>query len=345
MVGSVGHISKIIWLLYGFLFITFFLIYSSKPKEFTKSYPQFPYNRLLAQPKVFDIELSSVPLIELNELEFSNECNEIFIGKPENPRDLILFSYQELQRKDKTNEKYLNDIENEMNLMRKVLPKVTAKVLVIGSINKDFVRIMNQYEIEIITTTKYNDTWNEDNARNIWAYEYLKDLPNEYDRVFLSDIHNVVLLNDIFKTVDGSKLYLMLEDPGKGNYHLNLIDHYSWISNFLTKSEAFYIDQQQPPFINNKLILGSYNDTLEFLEFFSKIFNLEYKQKENYDLVLINVLYFKNYFQYFPIQIENCTQRMCSNPSKYSFQMKKVLLNSGCSPILIYRRNNGGIVY
>ena len=105
-------------------------------------------------------------------------------------------------------------------------------------------------------------------------------------------------------------------------------------------------DKLNEGFINNKIMIGSYEKVISFLQIFTAYFDNNYSHVKGYGRMLLNIFKYlnvssnddTNLFDYFNPIITNCDQRMCSNSNEYFYNNYAIYMkNTTCSPVLIYK--------
>ncbi|KAL7720346.1 Uncharacterized protein QTN25_002385 [Entamoeba marina] len=265
-----------------------------------------------------------------DKLNFQNHCGMIFNQRAHSSRDLIIYSFGDLTNHYERYEQMpqiLNDIDFSLKLMRKSLPNVTAIVLTIGTVPKDFIDIMNTYKVDIIQMPKF-----------FFTYEYLQTHQNMYDRVLYADIRDAFIFADVFKTVGDNNIYWLLEYFGKRSYRLDYGNHLDWMKYYFNEAEADYIARNKPITINTGVGIGDIKSMINFFEIVSDQFDEQFKNGWGYDLSLINMLCYKGFFSHLHVTLEKCTQRMCYVGELYKFEKNTIVgERSRCSPIILHK--------
>ncbi|KAL7712990.1 Uncharacterized protein QTN25_009468 [Entamoeba marina] len=314
----VEKIQTTLVILYLILFMTFFILYTSDSRsKSSQNLPSTSYYPLAPSP---NLDISS---IDYNKLNYQNQCGTIFNQRAHSSRDLIIYSFGDLSKQYEKYEnlpKILTEIDFSLKLMRRSLPDVTAIVLTIGTVPKDFIDIMNLYRVDIVTSLQFDDKWLASNAKVLFTYGYLQSHQNMYDRVLYADIRDVFIFADVFKTVGDNNIYWLLEHFGKRSYRLDYGNHLDWMKYYFNEAEADYIARNKPITINTGVGIGDIKSMIDFFEIVSDQFDDHFKHGWGYDLSLINMLYYKGFFSHLPVNLEKCTQRMCYIGELYKFE-------------------------
>ena len=175
---------------------------------------------------------------------------------------------------------------------------------------------------------------------------------NKYKRVFLSDIDDVYMFNDIFSTFDEDEIIINKQCFQFESENCNLlfpIDE-RWfnesyiLNNNNTENDLELIkdigkDKINPQVINGGIIFGGTKKVIEFLRIFNKYINPSKAKNFGYDQVLITLLVSKKKFDQIGLKLEQCTQRICFwLDVKYNLNTTKIIYQENmCSPIVLHK--------
>lgn len=292
-------------------------------------------------------------------LNFSGECSKIFKYPKNSNRDLVIFSYQYIPSRKY---KYINNmIHKIMDSFKFSIPN--AKIIVLipkSSENCNTIDVFKYYNIDVIPFENY-ENYHIVSSRFFMALEYLKKNIKKYDRIFLSDLNDVFLFNDIFATFSKDDLILNKECH---DYNNKTGKHCHYLLECRSTKRWFYQsfgdDKQlienfmkfRPENLNAGVILGGIEKMIKFLEIFTKNMDKTKINKFGYDQSLLNKYYYLHYFDSIPLNINGCSQRMCykSNSMVYNKNATRVIFKEDtCSPVLLHKHYptswERGIVY
>ena len=280
-------------------------------------------------------------------LNFSGKCSKIFKYPKNSNRDLVIFSFQYIpSRKYKNINKMIHKIVDSFKFS---IPN--AKIITLipkSSENCSTIQVFKNYNIEVISYEQYED-YHIVTSRFFMALDYLKKNIKKYDRILLSDLNDVFLFNDIFATFSKDDLILNKECHDYNNKTSKtchfLLECKSTKRWFL---QSFKDDKKlienfmklRPENLNAGVILGGIEKMIKFLEIFTKDMDKTKINNFGYDQSLLNKYYYLHYFDSIPLNISECSQRMCykSNSIVSNKNATRVVYKEDlCSPVLLHK--------
>ena len=288
---------------------------------------------------------SDYPLYKNFQLNFRGKCGEIFKYPPNNENDIVIFAYQNIE---------IIKYQNILKLIPKIIDSFqnsvpNAKLLCFvpkNSSNSEVVKILRYLNVSVKIFEGFEDI-HIVNSRFFIIKDYLMKKKNKYKRVFLSDLNDVFLLNDIFATFNENQLILNKEcSYYKREKNCVKIFEYDLVKEwfFYFFGETSEITKKfielDPININAGIILGGTEKIINLLEILTNNFEKEKLKYFGYDQTILNKLYYNNELNSLNLIIEGCTQRICFRPKNLRFNKettKIYFLRNHCSPIIIHK--------
>jgi len=281
------------------------------------------------------------------DLNFTSICN-ISKYKPNNKRDLLIFSYNFLSTIKEY--KMLKNIPILFDGIKNSIPY--AKIICLipeKDINTKVPILLKKYNIELYSFKNYND-WQIVNSRFIISKKYLENNKNKYDRIILSDFGDVFFFYDIFSTFNENEIFCSIQcrdyktKKSKACKKLHHTKDYKWFDlSFDDKELVKNFTRKNYNSLNNGVIMGGYEKMIKFLEIFCNEINVNKKDIFGFDQSLLNKQYYNNQYSEIDFQVERCTQRLCFKPllsfindTEKNCQWIKYQIDS-CSPYLIHK--------
>ena len=205
--------------------------------------------------------------------------------------------------------------------------------------------------IELIPFNGYDD-YSIVTSRYIAIYDYLKTNVNKYKRVFLSDIDDVYMFNDIFSTFNENEVIINKQCFEFESEYCNLlfpIDapwfNESYITNNNNNEKDLDLikdigsDKINPQIMNGGIVFGGIKKVIAFLEIFKEYVNPIKAKNFGYDQVLFTLLVSKHKFDSIGLKVEQCTQRVCfMSHVNYNLNTTKIIYKENmCSPIVLHK--------
>ena len=207
------------------------------------------------------------------------------------------------------------------------------------------------FDVKLIPFSGYDD-YSIVTSRYVAIYHYLKSNANKYKRVFLSDISDVYMFNDIFSTFNENEVTINKQCFEFESEYCNLlfpIDapwfYESYITNYKNNKKDLDLiknigsDKINPQIINGGIVFGGTKKVIEFLKIFNEYVNPIKAKKFGYDQVLFTLLVRKHKFDSIGLKFEQCTQRVCFiSHVKYNLNTTKIIYKENmCSPIVLHK--------
>ena len=280
-------------------------------------------------------------------LNYENDCSKYFKYRHNSKEDIVIFAYTYRPEKD-----FFKIFDNIIDSFKHSVPKATiATVIPEKDIDSKGAHILNKYGILLIPFKGYED-YHIVTSRYIAIYYFLKNNTDKYKKVFLSDIDDVFMFNDIFSTFSEEEIIINKQCWKFESEDCNLlfpIDEKWFNESYINKANNTFKDLElikdisrdriNPHIINGGIIFGGINKVIEFLKIFNEYIN-PYKAKLfGYDQVLITLLVTKKKFESIGLKVERCTQRICFwSDVKYNINATKIIYKENmCSPIVLHK--------
>ena len=288
---------------------------------------------------------SDYPLYKNFNLNFKGKCGEIFKYPSNNEKDIVIFAYQSIE---------ISKYQNIIRLIPKIIDSFknsipNAKLLCFvpkNSSNSDVVKILRYLNISIEIFEGYDDI-HIVNSRFFIIKDFLIKNKNKYKRVFLSDLNDVFLLNDIFATFNETQLIINKECSyyKREKDCVKLFEYYDvkeWFFTFFGETSEITkkFIKLNPINLNAGIILGGTEKIIDLLVILTNNFEKEKLKYFGYDQTILNKLYYNDELKSLNLTIEGCTQRICFRPKNLRFNKattKIYFLRNHCSPIIIHK--------
>ena len=281
------------------------------------------------------------------QLNYDKECSKYFKYKKNSKRDIVIFAYTYRPEK-----KFCQIFDIIIDTFKHSVPRaIIAAVIPQKDKNSRGAKLLKKSGIKLIPFENYED-YNIVTSRYIAIYNFLKNNSNLYERVFLSDIDDVFMFNDIFSTFNENEIVINKqcfkfesEDCNK----LFPIDERWYIESYIksqnnTEKDLELMkdirkDKINPQVINGGIIFGGTKKVIQFLKIFNDYINPNKAKYFGYDQVLITLLVSKKKFESIGLKLERCTQRVCfMSDVKYNLNTTKIIHRQNmCSPIVLHK--------
>jgi len=281
------------------------------------------------------------------ELNYKYECSKYFKYSENSDEDIVIFAYT-----DRPEKNFFEVFENIIESFRNSVPKALIFcVMPEKDINSNGHKILEEYGIKVIPFAGYYD-YNIVTSRYLAIYDFLRFNSKKYRRVFLSDLDDIYMFNDIFSTFNEDEIIISKQcfQFESENCHLLFPIDEGWfnesyiINNNNTELDLELIkdigkDKINPQIINGGIIFGGTKKVIEFLRIFIEHINPDKAKSFGYDQVLITLLVAKNKFSSIGLHLEQCTHRVCFMPDvRYNLNTTKIIYKENmCSPIVIHK--------
>ena len=291
----------------------------------------------------------SYPKFSDFQLNYENKCGEVFKYKKNNERDIVFFGYKfrgSYREKD-----LLSTIYSSLDSFKHSIPN--AKIICFipkNQIYRKIVKILKEFNITIIPFEGYYGI-HIVTSRFFLIQKYLNENKDKYDRILLSDLGDVYVLNDIFSTFSEDELFLNKEcfyyltknETSDCIHMVSFNTTRKWLNKFFDGEIHKNLTERNPVNLNAGIIMGGTEKILKFLNIF--LANLEninkrYLRKFGYDQTILNYLYYYNYFDSIPLKLETCSQRTCfrARSLRYNKNTTKIIFEEDkCSPVLFHK--------
>lgn len=280
------------------------------------------------------------------QLNYKNECSEYFKYRKNSRTDIVIFAYT--YREERNFSEYF---DNLIDSFKHSVPKaIIATVIPKKDCNSTEYDILKKHGIKLIIFEGYED-YNIVTSRYIIIYDFLKKNIHKYKRVFLSDISDVYMFNDIFSTFNEDEIIINKQcyEFESENCHLLFPREEDWFNEFFINQtntikdleliENIGKDKINPIITNAGIIFGGINKMIQFLKIFKEYVNPNKAKFWGYDQILIILLVNKKKFESIGLKIERCTQRICFKLNvKYNLNTTKIIYRENmCSPIVLHK--------
>ena len=228
---------------------------------------------------------------------------------------------------------------------------ILACVIPQHNITSKGAQILIGFGVKLIPFNGY-DGYSIGTIRYIAIYHFLKSNANKYKRVFLPDICDVYMFNDIFSTFNENEVIIHKQCFEFESDYCNLLDPIDWpwfIENYITNNnnnekdleliKDIGRDKINPNIINSGVIFGGTKKVIEVLKIFNEYLNINKAKSFGYDQVLFTLLVSKHKFDSIGLKLEQCTQRVCFLAHvKYNLNTTKIIYKENmCSPIVLHK--------
>ena len=290
----------------------------------------------------------SYPKFSDFQLNYEKKCGEVFKHKKNNERDIVFFGYKYYRKKEN---ELLSLIYSSLDSFKHSIPN--AKIVCFFpkyQMFRKIAKILKEFNITIIPFDDYYGI-HIVTSRFFLIKKYLEENKNKYDRILLSDLGDVFVLNDIFSTFSEDELFLnkecfyyLTKNETRDCIHINTFNTTKrWLNYFFEGEILKNLTERNPVNLNAGIIMGGTEKILKFLEIFLK--NLEninkrFLRKFGYDQTILNYLYYYNYFDSIPLKLETCSQRTCFRSQSLRFNKnttKIIFKEDECSPVLFHK--------
>ena len=318
------------------LIIYLFLIYFFPIKLRTTNFKYIRNDpRLISSRKTY----SDYPGYNNLILNYNGKCGKVFKYAPNSNRDIIIFSYKYLSLKKEI--MMLNLIPKVIDSFKNGIPNARLLCFIPKNNKYTLISLLLSYlKLEIIYFDDYLD-YSIVLSRFLIIKDYLKKNKNNLDRIILSDLNDVFIFDDIFKTISKDELTIFNNclDYDTNEFCLKFggeINNYKWLLNAYGKETTDYFLKKNYTDICAGVIFGGIEKMIQFLEEFTEKFDLSKKDLWGYDETLLNKMFYFNEFKV-KINIEGCSQRNCMDSIDLLSNSRANILvyeKDGCSPIM-----------
>ena len=147
--------------------------------------------------------LANYPGYNNLQLNYLYECSKYFKYRENSKEDIVIFAYTERPEKN-----FAEVFENIIDSFRHSIPKASIFcVMPEKDINSNGHKILEGFGIKVIPFAGYYD-YNIVTSRYFAIYDFLRFNSKKYKRVFLSDIDDVYMFNDIFSTFNENEIII-----------------------------------------------------------------------------------------------------------------------------------------
>jgi hypothetical protein len=281
------------------------------------------------------------------QLNYLYECSKYFKYHKNSREDIVIFAYT-YRRKS-----FFKVFGNIIDSFRNNVPNAEiACVIPKKDLNFKGAKFLEKFSINLIPFKGYED-YSIVTSRYIAIYNFLKLNVNKYKRVFLSDIDDVYIFNDIFSTFNEDEIIINKQCPKFESDKCNLLFPVGerWFNqSYIINDNNTELDLKlikdigknklNPQVINGGIIFGGTKKVIKFLKIFKKYINPSKAKDFGYDQVLITLLVSKKKFSSIGLKLEQCTQRICFRSNvKYNLNTTKIIYQkSMCSPIVLHKK-------
>jgi hypothetical protein len=282
------------------------------------------------------------------QLNYLYECSKYFKYPKNSNKDIVIFAYTYRPKKD-----FFKVFENIIDSFRHSVPNAEiACVIPKKDLKYKGAKFLGEFGINLIPFKGYED-YSIVTSRYVAIYNFLKLNSNKYKRVFLSDIDDVYMFNDIFSTFNEHEIIINKQCPKFESDKCNFlfpIDEKWFNQSYIINDNNTELDLKlikdigkgkiNPQVINGGIIFGGTKKVLKFLEIFNKYINPSKAKDFGYDQVLITLLVSKKKFSSIGLKLEQCTQRICFRSNvKYNLNTTKIVYQRNmCSPIVLHKK-------
>ena len=323
------------------IYLSFFLFYKEKIDKLKIikffSDTNLPYKKALG----------TYPGYNNLHLNYKYECSKYFKYHKNTKEDIVIFAYTTRPEKN-----FFRKFENIIDSYRHSVPNaVIASVIPQKDLNSKGAKLLEEFGINLIPFKGY-ENYCIVTSRYIAIYNFLKLNVHKYKRVFLSDIDDVYMFNDIFSTFNEEEIIINKQCfifETEFCHLLFPVDERSFNMSYIIKNNNTKLDLElikgigknkiNPQVINGGIVFGGTKKVIEFLRIFNKYINPSKAKLFGYDQVLITLLVSKKKFASIGLKLEQCTQRVCFwGNVKYNLNTTKIIYRKNrCSPIVLHK--------
>jgi hypothetical protein len=292
--------------------------------------------------------LGKYPLYNNLQLNYMYECSKYFKYHKNTKEDIVIFAYTYRPSKN-----FFGVFENIIDSFRHSVPNSEiACVIPQKDLNSNGSNFLEGFGINLIPF-KGGENYSIVTSRYIAIYHFLKLNINKYKRVFLSDIDDVYMFNDIFSTFNENEIIINKQCFQFESEKCNLlfpIDQKWFNQSYIINDNNNELDLElikdigknkiNPQVINGGIIFGGIEKVIQFLKIFNDYINPNKAKYFGYDQVLITLLVSKKKFDSIGLKLEQCTQRICfMSRVKYNLNTTKIIYQKNmCSPIVLHKK-------
>ena len=281
-------------------------------------------------------------------LNYKYECSKYFKYHKNTKEDIVIFAYT--TRPEKIY--FFRSFENIIDSLRHSVPNaVIACVIPQKDLNSKGAKFLKEFGVNLIPFKGY-ENYCIVTSRYIAIYNFLKLNADKYKRVFLSDIDDVYMFNDIFSTFNEEEIIINKQCfifESEYCHYLFPVDESSFNISYIIKKNNTKLDLElikgigknkiNPQVINGGIVFGGTKKVIEFLRIFNEYINPSKVTSFGYDQVLITLLVIKKKFASIGLKLERCTQRVCFwGNVNYNLNTTKIVYSKNkCSPIVLHK--------
>ena len=283
--------------------------------------------------------------LNLSNFNFSGKCREPFKYRNHSKRDLI-FTAIKYDNKKKW-KKHKKSIQTSTNIMRNTLPNAT-KICAIYEDNNELKQFIESCGFEVMVIPTNGQQVNALIDRFLQLDMFLKNHPNDFDRVAIIDFRDVFFFADGFQTISDDEVLFTQECV---HYPPDYMVCYTYPQRLNSKwMRAVYGEEVLKPFEEEKriihnvgVIIGGIKPFTQLLEVFV---NEIHRMKDKIlvygiDNCMLNYLQYSGKFSHINVTVNKFTQRLAFTiGGGYDYDAeKKAIVNSvgGCSPIIRHK--------
>ena len=212
------------------------------------------------------------------QLNYMYECSEYFKYPKNSNEDIVIFAYTYRPRKH-----FLKVFENIIDSFRHSVPNAEiACVIPKKDLKSKGAKLLDEFGINLIPFKGY-ENYSIVTSRYVAIYNFLKLNANKYKRVFLSDIDDVYMFNDIFSTFNEHEIIINNQCHFFKSENCNLlfpVDEKWFKESYIINDNNSELDLElikdigknkiNPQVINGGIIFGGIKKVIKFLRIFNK---------------------------------------------------------------------------
>ena len=286
--------------------------------------------------------------IDTTKFNYEGKCQDVFISKSNNKRDLLFLGTYFERKNDwiTTKETTLRNLR----ITNSGIPNATKVIMLYGEEPEEgFVKLLNECGFEVIKSkreAKHGCKFCAALYRFLDVEEYLNDHKGEFDRVALNDFRDVAWFSDGFATIKEKELFVSGECYGKEIKCQSV--NIEWMRTRMIQSYGQEIQNQLDKIGGNLINIGMVMGDTESIMSFLSIYNSEARKAPQhfpmwgFDQMVVNVIYHFGMLKHLNITENTLSQRygfgMYDGSILYDSESKIIYdINGTCSPVIRHK--------
>ena len=286
--------------------------------------------------------------IDTTKFNYEGKCQDVFISKSNNKRDLLFLATYFERKNDwiATKETTLRNLR----ITNSGIPNATKVIMLYGEEPEEgFVKLLNECGFEVIKSkreAKIGCKFCAALYRFLDVEEYLNDHKGEFDRVALNDFRDVAWFSDGFATIKEKELFVSGECYGKEikcqSVNIDLMRSIM-ISTFGREIQN-QLDKIGGIMINIGMVMGDTESIMSFLS----VYNSEIRKAPynipvwGFDQTIVNYIYHLGLLKHLNVTEHTLSQRygfgLQDGTVVYDANSKVIYdINGTCSPVIRHK--------